>query len=121
MFSNTIYFLDEVIFTGLLQDIFRRGSEPEQIELPVEEEPRQQLLVRIEALKDFVDIDRITRLVKEGSIVLLKTRELQRRDLGEFQNCVQKLKRVSNQQGFDLVGTDEGYLILTPSFARIHR
>jgi SepF-like predicted cell division protein (DUF552 family) len=93
----------------------------EPVELPAEEEPVQPVYVRIENLKDFVDIERITKLVKEGNIVFLKTKELQRTDLGEFQNCVQKLKRVSNQFGFDIAGTEEGYLVVTPSFAKIAR
>jgi SepF-like predicted cell division protein (DUF552 family) len=93
----------------------------EPVELPAEEEPVQPIYVRIENLKDFVDIERITKLVKDGNIVFLKTKELQRTDLGEFQNCVQKLKRVSNQYGFDIAGTEEGYLVVTPSFAKIAR
>ncbi|MEM5879427.1 MAG: cell division protein SepF [Candidatus Aenigmatarchaeota archaeon] len=93
----------------------------EPVELPTEEEPVQPVYVRIENLKDFVDIERITKLLREGNIVFLKTKELQRTDLGEFQNCVQKLKRVSNQYGFDIAGTEEGYLVVTPSFARIVR
>jgi SepF-like predicted cell division protein (DUF552 family) len=93
----------------------------EPVELPAEEELVQPVYVRIENLKDFVDIERITKLVKEGNIVFLKTKELQRTDLGEFQNCVQKLKRVSNQYGFDIAGTEEGYLVVTPSFVKIVR
>ena len=103
---------------GFLQKLFGRE---EPVELPAEEEPVQPIYVRIENLKDFVDIERITKLVKEGNIVFLKTKELQRTDLGEFQNCVQKLKRVSNQFGFDIAGTEEGYLVVTPSFVKIAR
>ena len=105
---------------GLLSDLFKKKGE-ESVELPVEQEAMQQIMVRIETLRDFVDIDRIGRLVKEGNIVFLKTKELQRKDLGEFQNCVQKLKRMSNQFGFDLAGTEEGYLVVTPTFAKIQR
>jgi SepF-like predicted cell division protein (DUF552 family) len=104
---------------GLLQDLFKRKSE--EVELPAEEEVRQPITVKIETLRDFVDIERITRLLKEGTIVFLKTKELQRKDLGEFQNCVQKLKRVSSQYGFDIAGTEEGYIVVTPTFAKIQR
>jgi len=103
---------------GFLRDLLKRE---EPMELPVEEETAQPVYVRVENLKDFVDIERITRLLRDGNIVFLKTRELQRTDLGEFQNCVQKLKRVSNQYGFDIVGTEEGYIVLTPTFAKIAR
>ena len=82
---------------GLL-DMFKKAEEV--IEIPTEEEEQRKVMVRIEKLKDFVDVDRITRLLREGNIVFLKTQELQRRDIGEFQNCVQKLRRVSRQYGF---------------------
>jgi len=103
---------------GFLRDLLKRE---EPVELPVEEEATQPVYVRIENLKDFVDIERIARLLREGNIVFLKTKELQRTDLGEFQNCVQKLKRVSSQYGFDIAGTEEGYIVLTPTFAKIAR
>jgi SepF-like predicted cell division protein (DUF552 family) len=89
--------------------------------LPEEEEQRQQINVRIETLKDFVDTERITNLLNEGNIIFLKTKDIQRHDLGEFQNCVQKLKRNSAKFGWDIVGLEEGYLVLTPKFARIER
>jgi SepF-like predicted cell division protein (DUF552 family) len=107
---------------GLLHDILGKvRSEEETVELPEEQEEQRQVMIRIETLKDFVDIDRISRLLKEGNIVFIKGRDLQRNDLGEFQNCVQKLKRVCGQFGWDIVGTEEGYLIVTPQFAKIER
>lgn len=104
---------------GFLKDLLKGKEEP--VELPAEEEPVQPVYVRIENLKDFVDIDRVTKLLREGNIVFLRTKELQRTDLGEFQNCVQKLKRISAQWGFDIAGTEEGYIVLTPSFAKVVR
>jgi len=104
---------------GLLHEIFKKGGE--EVELPVEELPIPEVTVRVENLKDFVDIDRIVRLLKDGNVIILKTKDLQRRDLGEFQNSVQKLKRISGQYGFDIAGTEEGYIVLTPTFAKIAR
>lgn len=107
---------------GFLHDLFRKvRPEEEAVELPEEEEVGRQVTVRIETLKDFVDIDRVSRLLKDGNIIFLKAKELQRTDLGEFQNCIQKLKRVCTQYGWDIVGTEEGYLVVTPQFAKIER
>lgn len=107
---------------GLLTDLFKRKSEEEDIpEVPEEPENMKQVTVRIEPITDFVDVDRVARLVKGGDIVFIKARELQRQDLGEYQNCVTKLKKLSNQFGWDIVGTEEGYLILTPQSIRIAR
>lgn len=107
---------------GLLDDVFKLlKREEEVIEVPEEAEEQKQVTVRIETLRDFVDTERVARLLKEGNIVFLKVAELQRHDLGEFKNCVQKLKRFSNQYGWDIVGMEEGYLVMTPNFAKIER
>ncbi len=68
-----------------------------------------------------VDVDRFEKLLRQGNILFLKTKMLQRQDLGQFQLAVQKLKRISHNYGFDLVGTEEGYLVVTPKFARVVR
>lgn len=106
---------------GLLHDLFKGKSDDEVFEVSDEEEPKGSVMIRIERLVDFVDIDRVGRLVADGNIVVLKTADLQRQDLGEFQNCVQKLKRISSQNGWDIAGTKEGYLVVTPKFASIVR
>ena len=108
---------------GLLDDLLPRRKEDEMMEVSddVDAASNKSVTVRIETLTDFVDVDRVARLAKDGNIVFLRARELQRKDLGEFQNCVAKLKKVSNQFGFDLVGTEDGYLLVTPSFAKIQR
>jgi len=107
---------------ALLDDIirvFRRDEEV--IEMPEDTEPEKHIMVRIETLRDFVDTERIARLLKDGNIIFLRVGDIQRHDLGEFKNCVQKLKRFSNQYGWDIVGMEEGYLVLTPNFARVAR
>ncbi|MEM7821504.1 MAG: cell division protein SepF [Candidatus Aenigmatarchaeota archaeon] len=98
----------------------KKGGD-EHIEIPEEEEGKKEVIVRVETLRDFVDTDRISRLVKDGNIVFVKTAEIQRHDLGEFKNSVEKLKRNCRQFGWDIVGVEEGYLILTPPFAKVER
>lgn len=107
----------------MIKKFLRRliAEDKEPAELPVAEEPVERVNVRIENLGGLGDVDRLTRLVREGNILFLKTKELQRRDLGQFQTSVQKLKRVCTNYGFDLAGTEEGYLVITPKFAQILR
>ncbi len=107
---------------GLLTDLFKGlRSEKELVELPEETEEKPKISIRVEKLHDFVDVERISKLLKEGNIIFLKTAELQKKDLGEFQNSVRKLKRECMRFGWDIVGLEEGYLILAPSFATIER
>jgi SepF-like predicted cell division protein (DUF552 family) len=67
------------------------------------------------------DVDRVAKLVREGNIMLLKIKDLQKKDIGLLQNTVQKLKRICSQSGWDVVGLEDGYLVVTPQFAKIER
>lgn len=111
------------LLKDLIDVISPKRTEP--AELPVEEEPEAQagekIMVRIENLNGMVDIDRLMKFLREGNILFLKTKDLQKRDLGAFQTSVQKWKRVCQQYGWDIVGTEEGYLVITPKFAYIVR
>jgi SepF-like predicted cell division protein (DUF552 family) len=98
-----------------------KKKEDEELELPIEETVTDKLNVRIDNLNGMEDVDRLTKLLREGNVLFLKTRDLQKRDLGEFQTSVQKLKRSCTQNGFDIVGTEDGYLIVTPNFVQIAR
>jgi len=102
-----------------IKDLFIKKKE--EVELPVEEEIAEKVNVRIESLQGLIDVEKITKLLREGNILFLKTRELQKKDLGQLQTTVQRLKRVSSQYGFDIAGTEDGYLVMTPRFARIER
>lgn len=102
-----------------IRDLFKRGRE--EVELPVGEAPAEKINVRIESLQGLIDVEKITKLVREGNILFLKTKELQKKDLGQLQATVQRLKRVCSQHDWDIAGTEDGYLVLTPKFAKIER
>lgn len=77
--------------------------------------------VRIETLKDFIDVDRIQQMVREGNVIFLKIRELRNKDISELKRAVEKLRRTCVAMNGDIVGVDEDFLIVTPSFAKIWR
>ncbi len=107
-----------------LRDLFPESlfaGKKEVVELPEEEEQMERIHIRIENLTGMVDVERFEKLLRGGNILCLKTKQLQRNDIGQFQLAVQKLKRMSNNYGFDLVGTEDGYLVVTPKFARVLR
>ena len=99
----------------------KKEEEYEEIKVEELEEPEEKINVRIEKLGGVEDAERIIRYVKKGFIVFLKTKELQKRQLAQFQMAVLKLKRLCKNYGFDIVGTEEGYLILAPKFVTIER
>ena len=85
------------------------------------EKEKEKIIVRMEKLGGMVDVERIAKLIMEGNIVFLSTKELQQKDLQQFQNSLQKLKRYCNQYGWDIAGTEDGYIVVTPKFASIAR
>jgi SepF-like predicted cell division protein (DUF552 family) len=60
-----------------LRDLLFGKKEEDMIELPVEEEQTQKIQVRIENIGGMLDVDRLTKLLREGNILLLKTKDLQ--------------------------------------------
>ena len=93
----------------------------ESVEFPEEPESEEKLNVRIDYLSGMEDVDRVAKLVKSGNIMFLKIKELQKKDMGLLQTTVQKMKRTCSQFGWDVVGLEDGYLIVTPGFAKIER
>jgi SepF-like predicted cell division protein (DUF552 family) len=91
------------------------------VEFPEDTEPQEKLNIRIDNLSGLEDVERIADLVKKGNIMFLKIKDLQKKDIGQFQTAIQKMKRVCSQFNWDLVGLEDGYLVVTPSFAKIER
>jgi SepF-like predicted cell division protein (DUF552 family) len=77
--------------------------------------------VKIDTLREYADIDRIQATVREGNIVFLKIKDLRMKDISELKRCVDKLRKTALAMNGDIVGVDEDFLVLTPSFAKIYR
>jgi SepF-like predicted cell division protein (DUF552 family) len=117
------------MFKKLIEKIFPKRKkevevEKEVEEIPVEEEKietKPKLQVRVENLTGIEDVERVARFAKSGDVLFLKLKDLQRRDLGQFQNTLQKIKRFSTQFGWNVAAVEEGYLIITPSNIKIEK
>jgi SepF-like predicted cell division protein (DUF552 family) len=115
-------------FMDSLKKFFK--GEEEQIEMPPEGmegaeagagQVTDKIMVRVENLTGVNDVERIEGLLKQGNILFLKVVDLQKKDLGQFKQTVQMLKRRCIQFGWDIVGVEDGYIVLTPKFAKIMR
>lgn len=105
-----------------IKDLLKLGKkEEEPVELPVEDVEHPKIQVRIDNLTGSLDVERVVKLLREGNIMFLKIKDLQKRDIGQFKTAVHRLKRFCTQYGWDLVGVEDGYLIVTPKFGRIVR
>jgi len=77
--------------------------------------------VRIETLQSFADSERIQQLVRHGTIIFLRIRDLRQRDLTQLKRAVDKLKKTCHAMNGDIIGVDEDFLVLTPNTAKIFR
>ena len=113
-----------------IRDILQKVKPPKDEENPEDEflEVDNSLLneegkvnVKIEHLTGFADTEKIQQLVREGNVVFLNIREIRDRDINELKRCVDRLKKTCLAMNGDMVGVDEDFLIITPSFARVFR
>jgi SepF-like predicted cell division protein (DUF552 family) len=77
--------------------------------------------IKIEELNGFTDTDRIQNIVREGSVVFLRIKNLRQKDINELKRSVDKLKKTIIANEGDIVGVDEDFLILTPKFVKVFR
>ncbi|MBU5575429.1 MAG: cell division protein SepF [Nitrososphaerota archaeon] len=112
----------------MLERIFGKGSisnigEDEFIELDTQSAdiPSGKIPIKIDKLDDFADTDRIQKNVREGSIVLVRIKSLKEKDLSELKRSIEKLRKTCIALNGDIVGIDEDWIILTPSFAHVAR
>lgn len=97
------------------------AGEDEFIEIESLGEVEGKTHIRIENLSDYRDVEKIQKLVREGNIVFLKIRKIKERDLGELKRCVERLRKTAIASNGDIIGVDEDFLIITPTFAKIYR
>ena len=107
----------------VLDKIFgKKLDEGEFIELDTEaEETGSKIPIKIDKIEDFVDTDRIQKAVRSGAIVLVKIKTLRERDLSDLKRAIDKLRKTMVAMNGTIVGIDEDYVMLTPSFAHVVR
>ncbi|MBW2981729.1 cell division protein SepF, partial [Candidatus Woesearchaeota archaeon] len=73
-------------------------------------------------IEDFDDIKPILDSLREGyTIALINIRPLKEKDLIELKRAINKLKKTTDAIEGDIAGFGEDYIVVTPSFASVHR
>lgn len=104
-----------------IKDFFGKGEE-DYVEIDMEEpQESKPLFVEVERLDNYADSDRLQRKVREGSILLVKIKDLKAKDMGELKRSVEKLRKTCLAVNGDIAGMGDDWLILTPAAARVHR
>lgn len=82
----------------------------------------QKILVRPFTLEDFSDVKTILDSLREGyTIALINIGPLKDKDVVELKRAINKLKKTCDAMEGDIAGFGEDYIVVGPSFVKIHR
>jgi SepF-like predicted cell division protein (DUF552 family) len=103
---------------------FGGGSEdPEYVEIDLGREVKKsKVLVKPFVLKSFEDITPILNSLREGyTIAIIDIKPLRSKDVIELKRAISKIKKTADALEGSIAGFGENIIIVTPSFAEIHK
>ena len=113
----------EVNFMALkdFMNRLRTSEDYVEVEQPVEDKNKGQLPIEIEHLDSYTDSDRIQKKLREGTVLLVRMKDLKQKDSEELKRAVDRIKRTCLAINGDIAGLSEDWLLATPPAAKIHR
>ena len=98
-------------------------NDSEYLEIDVgAEEKQNKVLVKLFVLKVYDDINEILNAIREGyTIAIIDIKMLRQKDPIELKRAVSKVKKTVDALDGSIAGFGENILIITPSFAKIHK
>ena len=107
-------------FSGSMTDE-EMGDEYLEIDLGKEEE-ETKILVKLFQLKDYDDVGDILNSLREGyTIAIIDIKTLRQKDSIELKRAISKIKKTADALEGNIAGFGENMVIVTPSFAKIHK
>ena len=102
---------------------FPEEFEEDYVELTTETDvPKAKIVVRPFVIEDFSDIKPALDSLREGyTIALVNVGPLRERDMVELKRAVNKLKKTCDAIDGDIAGFGNDWIVITPSFASVHR
>jgi SepF-like predicted cell division protein (DUF552 family) len=97
--------------------------EEDYVELTADTDmPKAKIVVRPFIVQDFSDIKPALDSLREGyTIALVNVAPLRERDMVELKRAVNKLKKTCDAIDGDIAGFGTDWIVITPSFASVHR
>ena len=95
----------------------------EYIEIDLgKKEKENKVLVRLFVLKQYEDVTEILNALREGyTIAIIDIKILRQKDSIELKRAVSKVKKTTDALEGSIAGFGENTIIVTPSFAKIHK
>jgi SepF-like predicted cell division protein (DUF552 family) len=106
-------------FSGAVEDT----QDNEYLEIDLEhKEKENKVMVKLFVLKQYEDVTDILNTLREGySIVIIDIKTLRQKDSIELKRAVSKIKKTTDALEGSIAGFGENTIIVTPSFATIHK
>jgi len=99
-----------------------KGKQGNCYKVSMKDGNKQKIVVRPFIMKDFDDIKDVLDSLREGyTIALINIKPLKEKDLVELKRAINKLKKTTDAIEGDIAGFGEDYIVVTPSFATVHR
>jgi len=105
-------------------NIFGKSKSEEYLELEIEKDKDKapdKLSIEVEKMQDYADSDRIQKKIRDGVILLVKIRDLKKKDMNELKRAIARIRKTCLAINGDIAGIGEDWLIVTPSSARVYR
>ena len=95
----------------------------EYLEIDLErEEKENKVLVKLFVLKQYEDVNEILNVLRECyTIAIIDMKILRQKDSIELKRAISKIKKTIDALEGSIAGFGENMVIVTPSFAKIHK
>ena len=95
----------------------------EYLEIDLEKEEKEnKVLVKLFVLKQYEDVNEILNSLREGyTIAIIDMKILRQKDSIELKRAISKIKKTTDALEGSIAGFGENMVIVTPSFAKIHK
>jgi len=98
-------------------------SQDEYLEIDLGQEKKERkVMVRLFALKQYEDVTEILNVLREGyTIAVIDIKILRQKDSIELKRAISKIKKTTDALEGSIAGFGENIVVVTPSFATIHK
>gem|GEM_PF-223298 len=119
---NFTMVLDKIkrVFSDSISD---SDLDNEYLEIDLEQEKKdKKVFVKLFVLKQYEDVNDILNSLREGyTIAIIDIKLLRQKDSIELKRAISKIKKTTDALEGSIAGFGENIVIVTPSFAKIHK
>ncbi|MCW8965519.1 MAG: cell division protein SepF [Candidatus Pacearchaeota archaeon] len=93
-----------------------------EIDLEQSSQKEKKVMVKLFSLKQYEDVNDILNSIREGyTIAVIDIQILRKKDSIELKRAISKIKKTTDALEGNIAGFGENMVIVTPSFAQIHK